>query len=204
MAAKPLSVAKSRLQPRHQDGHQDSHQDLVLALFRDTLSAITACTNVRSVVLVTNDPTFVLAVNDFPQVSTLPELPPYDLNLALRQGFAQLRARDRGSVIGAIQTDLAALRPDELHDAIAQAAGARAVCVDHAGTGTTLLLSAAGEDLDPRFGSQSASAHLASGAIPIIGALPGLRTDVDTASDLALASEIGVGKHTAAHFDKNP
>jgi 2-phospho-L-lactate guanylyltransferase len=119
------------------------------------------------------------------------------LNAALRLGFLLLRHRDPNSVIGALQSDLPALGAgNELDTAINAAAGERAFCADHLGTGTTLLLSAAGAPLDPRFGEGSAAAHAESGAIPLSGELPRLRCDVDTAEDLEIAVGLGAGQRT--------
>src|SRR5690349_16450440 len=71
-----------------------------------------------------------------------------------------------------------------------------AVCADRAGTGTTLLLAAPGEPLDPRFGRGSAAAHAATGAVRVGAALRSLRCDVDTPHDLAVAAELGLGTFT--------
>jgi len=60
-----------------------------------------------------------------------------------------------------------------------------------------LLVAPAGTELDPRFGADSAAAHAASGALALDGDWPSLRLDVDTASDLAAAARLGLGRHTA-------
>ena len=99
--------------------------------------------------------------------------------------------------MAALQSDLPALRSEELAAALAELDGRRAFCADRQGTGTTLLIAVAGGPLDPRFGVGSAAAHRASGAVPICGALPTLRCDVDTAEDLAVARALGLGPHTA-------
>jgi 2-phospho-L-lactate guanylyltransferase len=65
------------------------------------------------------------------------------------------------------------------------------------GTGTTLLLSAPGRPLDPRFGVGSAAAHTATGATPIGAPVPTLRCDVDTTEDLAIACALGPGPRTS-------
>ena len=57
---------------------------------------------------------------------------------------------------------------------------------------------ASGAALEPRFGGGSAARHRASGAVPLDGAWPSLRRDVDTAADLAAALHLGVGAHTRA------
>jgi 2-phospho-L-lactate guanylyltransferase len=121
---------------------------------------------------------------------------PEGLNEALRFGFGVLRSRDAGSVVGALQADLPALRTEELGAALAAARG-RAFCPDRQGTGTTLLLSEAGGDLAPAFGMGSAAAHEGSGAAALLGPWPSLRHDVDTAEDLRLAADLGLGTRTA-------
>jgi 2-phospho-L-lactate guanylyltransferase len=120
------------------------------------------------------------------------------LNEALDFGAGLLRARDRYAVVAAMQADLPSLRPAELAAALAEGAGRRAFCADRAGTGTTLLLSAPGQPLDPRFGAGSATAHLVSGAISIGAPVASLRCDVDTEADLAVAHELGLGRRTSA------
>jgi 2-phospho-L-lactate guanylyltransferase len=72
----------------------------------------------------------------------------------------------------------------------------RAFCPDRASTGTTLLLAAPGSELDPCFGTGSAAAHAASGALRLDGPWPSLRCDVDTEVDLAEATSLGLGPRT--------
>ncbi|MGH3997494.1 MAG: 2-phospho-L-lactate guanylyltransferase, partial [Pseudonocardiaceae bacterium] len=62
----------------------------------------------------------------------------------------------------------------------------------------TLLLAAPGQPLDPRFGADSAATHRATGAHELAGGWPGLRCDVDTAADLAVAHDLGLGRFTRA------
>ncbi|MEV6813934.1 2-phospho-L-lactate guanylyltransferase, partial [Micromonospora sp. NPDC051296] len=76
--------------------------------------------------------------------------------------------------------------------------GVRRFVADAPGTGTVLLAAPPGVPLDPRFGPDSAAAHLASGAHPLAGDWPSLRRDVDTAGDLAAALRLGLGPRTAA------
>jgi len=186
-------VGKSRLRGAVADR---DHPALVLALAWDTLAAATAA-GVRRVLVVAADPAAVSGLRR-PGVEVVGERGPGDLNSALRQGAELLRAEDPGAVVGAMQADLPALRPDELAAAFAEAAGERAFAADAEGTGTTLLLSAAGGPLDPRFGAGSARAHAGSGAAPLRLAAPSLRRDVDTPADLRQARELGVGERTRA------
>ncbi|MBV9920796.1 MAG: 2-phospho-L-lactate guanylyltransferase, partial [Pseudonocardia sp.] len=115
-------------------------------------------------------------------------------------GALLLRERDPHTAVGALQADLPALRADELDAAVASALAvrARAFTADAEGTGTTFLLAAAGVELDPRFGGGSAARHRESGAVPLGGAWPSLRRDVDTPADLVVALRLGVGQNTRA------
>ena len=184
---KALERAKSRLV-----GTRLDRPALALAFALDTIAA--ALPAVRRVLAVTSDPSVaaelhVLGVESRPG--------PEGLNEALRFGFGILRARDAGSVIGALQADLPALRTADLTAAL-EAARGRSFCPDRQGTGTTLLLSSPGGELAPAFGLGSAAAHTASGATPLLGPWPTLRHDVDTAEDLRLAADLGLGPRTAA------
>jgi 2-phospho-L-lactate/phosphoenolpyruvate guanylyltransferase len=191
---KTLDRAKTRLLGAADcgTGDPDAHAALALALALDTITA--AAQVVRQVVAVTSDPAVVAELRAL-GVESVPG--PDGLNPALRHGAAVLRARDPRSVVGALQADLPALRAADLAAALGTATG-RAFCPDRQGTGTTLLLSAPGGDLDPRFGVGSAEAHAASGAVALLGPWPSLRTDVDTEEDLRLAAALGLGSRTAA------
>ncbi|ALG13114.1 2-phospho-L-lactate guanylyltransferase [Kibdelosporangium phytohabitans] len=196
---KALPDAKSRLRGAVAP---DEHANLVLAVLLDTVTAAGEADGVRRVLVVSSDPTVasVLAAEGF---ECVPEGPARGLNEALRHGAALLRQsdgpdrKDKGQ-IGALQADLPALRPDDLAAAIKTADGRRAFCADRQTTGTTLLLSAAGHPLNPMFGVGSALAHAASGALPLTGQWPSLRCDVDTAQDLAVARELGLGLRSTA------
>jgi 2-phospho-L-lactate guanylyltransferase len=173
-----------------------AHEDLVVALVRDTLAAAARCAAVAELVVVTGAP----LPADIPGVRTLPDPGLGGLNGALRHAadWCAREARDLGRVppdVAVLLGDLPALDPGELAAALA-AATTRAFVADAAGTGTTLLAAPAGTALDPRFGPGSAGAHRDSGALPLAGAWPTLRRDVDTAADLAAAAALGLGRHT--------
>jgi 2-phospho-L-lactate/phosphoenolpyruvate guanylyltransferase len=192
--AKRLAVAKTRLRPVTADlpVPAAAHADLVLALLADTVAAALCCPDVGTVLVVTDDPAADRLVRRL-GARTVADEPDEGLNPALAHGAAGLPGP-----VAALSSDLPALRPDELATALAAAAGhRRAFVADGHGSGTTLL-TARDVPLDPRFGPGSAAAHAASGAVPLPGALPGLRRDVDTAGDLAAAAALGVGRHTAA------
>ncbi|TQM83313.1 2-phospho-L-lactate guanylyltransferase [Saccharothrix saharensis] len=184
---KTLERAKSRLV-----GARLDRPALALAFALDTISA--ALPAVRHVLAITDDPAVIAELRTL-GVESAPG--PEGLNESLRFGFGLLRARDPDSVVGALQADLPALRTADLVAALATAR-VRSFCPDRQGTGTTLLLSAPGGDLAPAFGPGSAAAHTASGAAPLLGPWPTLRHDVDTADDLRLAADLGLGPRTAA------
>ena len=197
---KPLRLAKTRLRGDGPAGDDRAHRELALALVRDTIAAATAATLVRRVLAICSDPEAVRVLRA-DGTDVLPDEPDAGLNPALRHGARRLRADDPASAVGALHADLPALRSAELDAAIAAftaSGAARGFCPDHAGTGTTLLLAAAGIELDPRFGNGSAGAHRRSGAVELDGPWPTLRRDVDTRTDLAAATRLGVGVYTAA------
>lgn len=199
ITVKTLDRAKSRLlgAADHGIGDRAAHEALALALVRDTAAAASATPNVRRVLVVTSDPTVAdaLAADG---VATTPDVPDLGLNAAYAYGAELLLRADPRATVGALQSDLPAVRTEELAKALAEADGRRAFCADRQGTGTTLLVAAAGGPLDPRFGPGSAAAHAASGAVLVGVDLPTLRCDVDTAEDLAIACTLGVGPRTAA------
>lgn len=196
---KRLDRAKSRLRGVHRV--QADHEELVLALLLDTVAAVRETPGVRRVLVVCEDKRVPDALRGL-GVGYVDRRGLPNLNAALSYGAQVLRHGNRRGVVGALQADLPALRPDDLALALAEAAGRRAFCADRPGTGTTLLLSAPGAALDPRFGPDSAAAHRASGALPVRAPVPSLRCDVDTAADLAVALALGAGPRTstmAAH-----
>jgi 2-phospho-L-lactate guanylyltransferase len=199
--AKALAVAKTRLRPLTGPASV-GHDELVLALLADTVAAVSACSAVAAVLVVTDDDRAAHVVRAL-GARTVPDEPRRGLNPALAHGA---RAAGCGPV-AALSSDLPALRPEELAVALA-AAGAhattgtpRAFAADAAGTGTTLLTAADGE-LDPRFGPGSAAAHEASGAVRLTGRWPGLAWDVDTPDDLLAARGHGLGPATACLVDR--
>ncbi len=202
---KSLGRAKTRLRGAADGGTSaaESHARLVLALARDTVAAAVAATTVRQVVVICSDEVVSAALAD-DGVRTIPDEPAAGLNPALQYGETVLRAADPTTTVGVLQADLPALRADELDCAIRAGLAAtrgRAFCADRTGTGTTLLLAAPGQLLQPCFGPGSAAAHQATGARPLTGCWPGLRCDVDTAADLSAARGLGLGRFTSAALD---
>ncbi|HZG89343.1 MAG TPA: 2-phospho-L-lactate guanylyltransferase [Pseudonocardia sp.] len=209
---KALHVAKSRLRGAADGGLGEpaAHARLALALAHDTVAAVRACPRVRHLLVVSSDPVVAAELAAY-GVEVLPEEHVAGLNAAYRRGAAALRGRDPAAVVGALQADLPAVRPDELCGALeaatalfAAGAATRAFVADAEGTGTTLLLAAPGTPLDPLFGAGSAARHAASAAVPLSGEWPGLRRDVDTSDDLRGAADLGLGPHTRAVLARTP
>jgi 2-phospho-L-lactate/phosphoenolpyruvate guanylyltransferase len=130
-------------------------------------------------------------------VGIVPDEGAGDLNGALTAAAVRVARPERGLAV--MLADLPCLSTEDLESALdrALASGGRRFVADSAGTGTTLLVAPPGAALDPRFGPDSARAHLSSGAGPIEDPLSSLRLDVDTTADLDRALHLGVGPHTA-------
>ena len=128
----------------------------MLALLLDTVTAAVRAEGVRRVLVVCEDARVPAALRGT-GVDCVDERGLPGLNAALSFGAGVLRERDAHGVVGALQADLPALRPAELAAAVGLGGGRRAFCADRPGTGTTLLLSAPGGPLEPRFGPGSAA-----------------------------------------------
>jgi 2-phospho-L-lactate guanylyltransferase len=184
---KRLVIAKTRLSGLT----ARQRRDLALAFALDTVCAALACPAVEAVLVVTDEPAAGRRLRDVGAVVVADE-PDAGLNPAVRQAHPECS-------VGALSSDLPALRTDELGVALARAAGAVSCFVrDAHGSGTTALLARRPGDFVPAFGPGSAAAHLAAGAVELTGAdLESLRHDVDTAADLDWVLSVGVGPHTA-------
>lgn len=198
---KPLALAKTRLRtsPGAAGRTPAAHMALVLAMAMDTVTAARAAPGIARVVVITSDDRITHAMAEA-GLETIGERGVMGLNEALVLGSQTLHRRDPDLQLGALNADLPSLRPAELSAAVRLAAGTHAFCRDRSGTGTTLLLAGVGEELAPRFGPWSASAHAASGATELTGRWPSLRCDVDTETDLAIAAQLGVGPETRSRL----
>jgi 2-phospho-L-lactate guanylyltransferase len=197
IAMKSPRIGKSRLRGALDDSaDQKKHEIVVVALAQDTLTAAARVPAVRRILIVASDPRELAILNEL-GVEIVSEPAHAGLNGALRHGENLLRRDDPHSIIGALQPDLPALRSEDLAAVLDIAAEQRTFVADYEGTGTTLLLSASGAALDPRFGQGSASAHASSGANAVTLSVISLRADVDTTADLAKAKTLGLGKFTA-------
>lgn len=198
---KRLELAKTRLGPPY----DALRRDLALAFALDTVAAALGSTQVRGVVAVTDDPQAAAQLRDIGAYVVADE-PAAGLNPALSHGSRIAAGRHPGSGTGALSADLPALRRGALARALQLAAedAPAAFVRDVHGTGTTLVLAAAGRPLQPLFGPGSARRHVDAGHVDIVaehdvaGGLDSLRLDVDTAADLDLAIGLGVGPRTAA------
>jgi 2-phospho-L-lactate guanylyltransferase len=184
--------AKSRLHPPA----GVARAALAHAFALDTIAAAAAGIPPANLVVVTSDEHTATFVRD--QGGTVLADPGKGLNPAIRLGIGYV-----GRVLGPGPTavllgDIPTLRAQVLTCALSVCAKhPRALVPDASGQGTVLLSALSPQDLNPRFGPDSARSHSLE-CVRLDLDLPGLRTDVD--DDLALreAIAIGVGKHTAA------
>jgi 2-phospho-L-lactate/phosphoenolpyruvate guanylyltransferase len=195
IAVKRLAAAKTRLAPVFS---ARTRENVVLAMLVDTLSAAARVGLVRSITVITPDEAAAAAATELGAevlADPTPEGHSDPLNNAI--AAAERTIAESLSNIVVLQGDLPALQTQELSEAIAAARHhRRSFVADRLGTGTSALF-AFGAALDPQFGPDSSARHRRSGAIELTGAWPGLRCDVDTPADLAVARRLGVGAATA-------
>jgi 2-phospho-L-lactate/phosphoenolpyruvate guanylyltransferase len=194
VAVKHLAAAKTRLAPMFA---APVREDIVLGMLIDTLTAVTRVSAVRLITVVTPDDVAAAAAVDLGAAVVADPTPPGHpdpLNNAI--AAAERVVSESVTNVVVLQGDLPALRTQELADAIA-AAGRhrRSFVADRLGTGTAALF-AFGVPLDPEFGLNSAERHRHSGAVELTGGWPGLRCDIDTPEDLAVARGVGMGPAT--------
>jgi 2-phospho-L-lactate guanylyltransferase len=195
IAVKRLVAAKTRLAPMFSP---PVREQVVLAMLVDTITAAVAVDSVHAITVVTPDDTAAeaaAALGARVLTDPTPDGHPDPLNNAIAAAESAIRAETPNVVV--LQGDLPALRSEELAAAIAAGrAHPRSFVGDRHGTGTSALM-AFGVALDPRFGADSTRRHRDSGAVELSGHWPGLRCDIDTPEDLAVARELGVGNATA-------
>lgn len=195
IAVKRLSVAKTRLAPAFPAPQREA---VVLAMLVDTITAASAARGLEHITVVTPDEAAAAAAADL-GAEVLADPTPDGHGDPLNNALAAAERAVAGSVpnIVVLQGDLPALQSYELEEAIAAArAHPRSFVADRHGMGTAALF-AFGSALDPRFGRDSSTRHRQSGALELTGAWPGLRCDIDTPEDLAVARRLGVGPATA-------
>lgn len=192
IAVKRLSEAKTRLSELFDAAGRER---VVLAMLVDTITAARAVDSVASITVVTPDPTAASAARAL-GASTVedptPAKHPDPLNNAIRAANSHLRSPN----VAVLQGDLPSLQSAEFASALAAArAHPRSFVADHTGTGTCALF-AFEVPLNPLFGADSARRHRDDGAVELTGDWPGLRCDIDTPDDLAVARRLGVGART--------
>ncbi|MBV9721495.1 MAG: 2-phospho-L-lactate guanylyltransferase [Mycobacterium sp.] len=195
VAVKRLAVAKSRLASVFS---AQKRENVVLAMLVDTLTAAARVGAVRRITVVTPDDAAAAAAAELGAEvlsDPTPEGHSDPLNNAI--AAAERAVTKSTSNIVVLQGDLPALQTQELAEAIAAARHhERSFVADRLGTGTAALC-AFRTAVDPRFGPDSAAQHRRSGAIELTGPWPGLRCDIDTPDDLAVARRLGVGPATS-------
>jgi 2-phospho-L-lactate guanylyltransferase len=186
---KRLALAKTRLSSYG----DDARQELALAFAADVVEAALP---VARVLVVTDDDRAAALLGGL-GADVTPDDPDAGLNPALSHGAELLRQRELDTGVATLSADLPSLLSADLRAALAQVGAGRAFVADLEGSGTTLLAAGPGAELLPSFGPSSRSAHLESGAAPLVAARR-LRCDVDTPTDLLTALALGVGRHTTA------
>lgn len=199
VAVKRLTTAKTRLAPMFA---APVRENIVLGMLVDTLTAAARASSVRLITVVTPDDVAAAAAVELGAVVIADPTPaghPDPLNNAI--AAAEQVVSDSVSNIVVLQGDLPALQTQELDDAITAARlHSRSFVADRLGTGTSALC-AFGTPLDPRFGLNSAERHKNSGAVELTGRWPGLRCDIDTPDDLAVARGLGIGPETMSAIE---
>jgi 2-phospho-L-lactate guanylyltransferase len=196
---KALPAAKTRLLDASPD--PQAHAALVDAIRADTLAS--AATAGRLLVVTDRLPDEV--PDQLPDEVPNQRTPPWQvivqvragLNEALHEGATYARTHWPAAGVAALVGDLPSLTGAELGTALALAAEyPRAFVADAAGVGTTLVTARPEVALQSYFGPGSAARHATIATLLAAG--PGLRLDVDTATDLEAAHRLGVGPATRA------
>ncbi|MFE0751123.1 2-phospho-L-lactate guanylyltransferase [Gordonia sp. NPDC058843] len=220
LAVKSLHRAKSRLAATLSTAFEGDDPvgrgSLVLAMFLDTVDALRGAGISRIVVVSPDDE--VLAVARRSGLRGLRESPQRNsprrdsspsatadagLNAAFADGARWAReAWPESTGLMFVQADLPAATSASISAVLHVAHDhPSSFLTDRDGTGTVLLVGTVAGAAGPRFGPGSAAAHRAAGAVELDPSgrnWPDLRTDVDTATDLAVARELGLGAHTIA------
>jgi 2-phospho-L-lactate guanylyltransferase len=193
-----LDSAKSRLRPATTTA--EDHRNLVMAMRRDSISAVASARGTARILIVTEQveevESSLATAAVMADVVVIADPPGSGLNNALRHAAAFASERWPADGVAAIVADLPALSPATF-DLVLQAAAEyrRGFVVDRHHSGTTLLTAAPGVALEPMFGRSSAGRHAASGAIALPAAAS-VRSDVDLAEDLDVVVNLGVGPAT--------
>jgi 2-phospho-L-lactate guanylyltransferase len=194
VAAKELAAAKTRLR----NLGQAATVDIVIAMFEDTLAALSESSRTEVLVVVTSDVTLAdIAVGWGAWVVADPGR---GLNEAFLAGADRLAAGVSG--VALLPADLPCLRSEHIDACLGEAGEHQAAVVpDAEGRGSTLLAHRVGWQSGPRFGSDSLAHHVNRGALPLWDTPMAARRDVDAPADLLDALRLGVGKHTGTICD---
>lgn len=187
--------AKTRLSV----GRDDVRAAIARAIAEDSVSAALGALPAGRVLVATADPVVAAWATDAGAV-VVPD-PARGLNAAVRAAAERVVSCsvDRTPSVAILLGDVPALRPADLVCALDVCGGFdRAVVPDREGEGTVLLTARDAGGLSPRFGAGSARAHERLGHVRLELDLPHLRTDVDDATSLVLALELGLGPRTTA------
>lgn len=185
-------AAKSRLHPPK----GVARADLAHAFALDTITAVLTGMPAGHLVVVTSDELTANFVRK--KGGTVIADEGGGLNPAIRQGIEYVQRVLGPGPAAVLLGDIPTLRPRDLISALSACAlHPRAVIPDASGKGTVLLSALSVEDLNPRFGADSAREH-GRGGVRLDLDLPALRTDVDDDRALRQATTIGLGRHTAA------
>jgi 2-phospho-L-lactate guanylyltransferase len=168
-----------------------------LAFAADTVAACRACAVVADVIVVVADG--AASVFDGDRVTVIRDHQ-RGLNAAIEQGIHAARTLWPGAPVAVLTADLPALTPAVLQTALDEASQfPKTMAADKDAVGTALLTALDATELTPRFGLESARAHVADGhrdlSLPSDSAL---RLDVDTVADLATARDLGLGPASTA------
>ncbi|WAB83821.1 2-phospho-L-lactate guanylyltransferase [Microcella daejeonensis] len=166
------------------------------AIALDTVLAARACAAVGELIVVGALPEPVAGVRVVPD-------PGFGLLVAIGAGLAIC---DADAPTAVLLGDLPALHPADLESALLAASEhSWAFVPDAEGSGTALVVAAAGLPHSLRFGPGSAEAHAEAGYVDLTAGLAGppltlttLRRDVDTLDDLEAARALGLGARTTA------
>lgn len=173
---KDLRQAKSRMSLT-----EDDRRAVVVAMFEDTLEAITACALVDRVIVVCDTGEDALLLQR-PGLTMHVVLGGAGLNDSIETGADIARELDPDTGLAVLPADLPGIRAEDLDRALILAAGHdRAFIADAAGSGTTLLTAAPGVELRPAYGASSRARHTLIGCVEIGRGndLESLRDDVD-------------------------
>ena len=199
VAVKRLAAAKTRLAPSFS---APAREGIVLGMLVDTLTAAARVSAVRRITVVTpDDVAAAAAVRLGADVIADPTPAGHADPLNNAIAVAERVVSESIANVVVLQGDLPALKTWEFAEAIAAAREHdRSFVADRLGTGTAVLC-AFGTTLDPRFGVDSSARHRDSGAVELTGGWPGLRCDIDTPDDLAIARGLGIGPATGQAID---